>query len=259
MNFQLPYKPSCFLCSGLLAAVSLAHPAVAQTVVSSPSAAAPPIEPAQSLHQQAQEQLRQEEKQRVMKVIPDFNTSNIPDAVPLSPGQKFQLAFRGAIDPFAFVAAGLDAAFSQARDGFAGYGPGMAGYGQRFGASYADSFDSAMIGNALLPSLLHQDPRYFRRGTGSFGSRFFYALSTTVRCKDDRGRWVPNYSDIFGELAAGGISNLYYPRTDRGAGLTFERTLTQTAEGAIGAVFFEFWPDIARKNPFHRERAVAAQ
>lgn len=233
MRFQPPGKRPYFFIVLLAARISSAHLALAQSVPST--------------REEAQQQLKQEEEQRVMHVIPNFNTSNIPDAVPLSAGQKFQLAFRGAVDPFQFAAAGIDAAISQGRDGFAGYGLGAQGYAKRFGASYADSFDSAMIGNALLPALLHQDPRYFRRGTGSFSSRFFYALSTSVRCKNDRGKWVPNYSDVLGELAACGISNLYYPSTDRGVGLTFQRALTQSAEGAVGAVFFEFWPDISRK------------
>jgi len=256
MRFQTARQASCVLSVGLLAATatSAQNPAP-----SSSSEVASAIQSSQSVHEEAEQQLKAEEKQRALKVIPDFNTTNIPDAAPLSPGQKFQLAFRGAIDPFQFVAAGFDAAFSQARDGFAGYGPGMAGYGQRFGASYADSFDSAMIGNALLPSLLHQDPRYFRKGTGSFPSRFFYALSASLRCKSDKGNWEPNYSDLFGAVAAGGISNLYYPRTDRGVGLTFQRALTQTAEGAIGAVFFEFWPDIARRNPFRKVPSETAK
>lgn len=186
-----------------------------------------------------------------MRIIPNFNTSFIPNAAPLSPGQKFQLAFRGAVDPFQFVAAGIDAAISQSRDGFSGYGEGAQGYGKRFGASYADSFSSGMLGNVLFPVLLRQDPRYFRKGTGSFTARFFYAVSTSVRCKSDKGKWAPNYSDLLGSLAAGGISNLYYPASDRGVGLTFQRAMTQSAEGAVGAVFFEFWPDISRKLSRH--------
>ena len=130
---------------------------------------------------------------------------------------------------------------------YPGYGQGAQGYGKRLGASYADNFDGTLLGGAVFPVLLHQDPRYFRKGSGSFKSRLFYAVSTTVRCKNDRGAWEPNYSNVLGNIAAGGISNLYYPSTDRGAGLTLERALTVTAEGAIGTVFVEFWPDISKK------------
>ena len=179
--------------------------------------------------------------------MPNFNTSYVQDAVPLSPRQKFSLAFHSAVDPFVFFAAGVDAAYSQATNDFPGYGQGWGGYGKRFGASYADDFDGTMIGNAILPIILKQDPRYFRRGTGTFKSRLIYSISTTVWSKNDNGKWGPNYSNVLGNLAAGGISNLYYPSSDRGAGLTIERGLTVTAEGTLGALAYEFWPDVAQR------------
>jgi hypothetical protein len=179
--------------------------------------------------------------------MPNFNTSNVKDAEPLTAAQKFQLAAKGAFDPFTFAVAGVDSLISQAQNDFPEYGQGTQGYAKRFGAAYADSFDSTMIGNALFPALLKQDPRYFRKGTGSFGGRLWYAMLSTVRCRDDDGRFAPNYSNVLGNIAAGGISNLYYPSADRGAGLTFERAATVTAEGALGAVFIEFWPDVSRK------------
>ncbi|MBV9405977.1 MAG: hypothetical protein JO211_11575 [Acidobacteriaceae bacterium] len=141
---------------------------------------------------------------------------------------------------------------SQWQNEYPGYGQGAQGYGKRMGAAYADSFDGTLLGNALFPALLHQDPRYFRKGTGSFSSRLLYAVSTTVICKGDNGHWQPNYSNVLGNLAAGGIANLYYPSSDRGVGLTFERSITVSAEGAIGAVVYEFWPDISRKL-FHKQ------
>lgn len=195
----------------------------------------------------AADELRVEEQQRILGVMPNFNTSNIQDAAPLSPEQKLQLAAKEAFDPFTFAVAGLDAGLSQAQNDFPEYHQGALGYAKRFGASYADSFDGTMIGNALFPILLKQDPRYFRKGTGSFGSRLWYSFMSTFKCKDDDGAWRPNYSNVLGNIAAGGLSNLYYPPSDRGVGLTFERAATVTAEGAIGAVFFEFWPDISRK------------
>jgi hypothetical protein len=201
----------------------------------------------QTEKERAAEQLKQEQRQRILGVIPAFNSSDLQNAARLSPGQKFHLAFRSATDPFAFFAAGLDSAINQYQNDYAGYGQGMAGYAKRYAASYVDSFNGTMLGNALFPTLLHQDPRYFRKGTGSFSSRFFYAMASTVRCKGDSGNWQPSYSNILGNFAAGGISNLYYPAGDRGAGLTVTRALTVTAEGAIGALGYEFWPDIARK------------
>jgi hypothetical protein len=192
-------------------------------------------------------QLRQQEKQRIAGVVPNFNVSYNEDAAPLSRKQKLHLAFHTAIDPVSFAVAGFDAGLSQAEDDFTGYGQGAQGYAKRFGASYADNFDGTMLGNAIFPILLKQDPRYFRRGKGRFTTRLLYSISTTVWCKNDNGSHGPNYSNILGNLAAGGISNLYYPASDRGAGLTFERGFTVTAYGAFGGVFNEFWPDIAKK------------
>jgi hypothetical protein len=197
--------------------------------------------------EKAEQQLRQQEKQRIAGVVPNFNVSYNADAAPLSRKQKLHLAFRTATDPVSFGVAAFDAGLSQAEGDFPGYGGGAQGYAKRFGASYADNFDGTMLGNAIFPILLKQDPRYFRRGEGSFISRFLYSVSTTVWCKNDNGSHGPNYSNILGNLAAGGISNLYYPASDRGAGLTFERGLTVTAYGAFGGIFNEFWPDIAKK------------
>ncbi len=194
----------------------------------------------------AQQQLKQEEKQRILGVVPNFSTTDIQDAAPLTAKQKFQLDLRSSLDPFEFVFAGLDAGEEQAEDTFPGYGQGAAGYAKRFGASYADTFDGGLWGNAILPVLLHEDPRYFRKGSGPFMNRFLYSAWTTIWCKRDNGNWGPNYANVAGNFVAGGISNLYYPQSDRGVELTLTRALTVTAEGAIGSEFVEFWPDISR-------------
>jgi len=201
----------------------------------------------------AQEQLKQQERQRILGIIPNFNTSLIPNAEPLSPSQKFHLAFKNTMDPFQFVMSGIDAGLSQHSDDFAGYGQGGQGYTKRFAASYADAFNATMFGGAVFPVILHQDPRYFRLGAGSFKKRLFYAISATVRAKADEKKWKPNYSSLLGNLAAGGLSNLYYPPSNRGVVLTFERAFTETAAGAIGTVFVEFWPDMSHKL-FHTPR-----
>jgi hypothetical protein len=98
-----------------------------------------------------------------------------------------------------------------------------------------------MIGGAILPSLLKQDPRYFYKGTGSIRSRVFYAIANSVVCKGDNGHWQTNYSGIAGGLAAGGISNLYYPASNRsGLALSFENAAIGTAESAAQNLFQEF-------------------
>ena len=209
-------------------------------------------QPKISAHEKAKQELHQEEKQRILGVVPNFKTSNVPDAAPLSSGQKLQLTFHLALDPFQFVAAALDAGHSQWRNDFSGFGRGGAGYARRFGAAYADQASGAFWGNFVFPSLLHEDPRYFREGKGAFKHRFLYALATTFWTKNDNGTWGFNYANVLGNLTAGGLSNVYYPASDRGAVLTFERAATVTAEGAIGSLFVEFWPDISQK-VFHRK------
>jgi hypothetical protein len=117
----------------------------------------------------------------------------------------------------------------------------MQGYAKRFGAAYADMATGTLIGGAILPSLLKQDPRYFYKGTGSTKSRILYAVANSVICKGDNGKWQANYSGILGGLAAGGISNLYYPAQDRnGVGLTFENALIGIGATAAANVLQEF-------------------
>jgi hypothetical protein len=193
----------------------------------------------------AQEQLQDEEKQRVLGIFPNFYAVYGPFAAPLSSRQKFHLAWRYSIDPVTIGITGITAGVEQANNDFSGYGQGAQGYGKRFGAAYADVFVGNMLGGAVFPSLLKQDPRYFVKGTGSVRSRALYAISMAVICKGDNGHWQFDYSGILGGLASGGISNLYYPASDRnGAALTFENTLIGTAESAIGNLFQEF---VARK------------
>jgi hypothetical protein len=194
-----------------------------------------------SRHDLAEEQIHLQEKQRVLGVFPNFYVTYNWNAVPLTSKQKFKLALRTAVDPVAFLGAGFAAGIEQAADGYSGYGQGAQGYGKRFGASYTDAFDGTMLGGAVFPSLFHQDPRYFYKGTGTTRSRILYAISTVVICKGDNGKWQPNYSNLLGSLAGAGISNLYYPSTNRnGAELTIRNALVGSASGAIGALFQEF-------------------
>jgi hypothetical protein len=189
----------------------------------------------------AQEQIKLEETQRVFGVIPNFYVSYVHNPVPLSEKQKFELAWKTSIDPVSFLAAGAFAGIQQADNTFSGYGQGAAGYGERFGANFADNFIGNMIGAAILPSLLKQDPRYFYKGTGTTQSRVLYAIANSVVCKGDNGHWQPSYSAILGGLAAGGISNLYYPASSRsGVRLTFENALIGTGSGAAQNLFQEF-------------------
>jgi len=199
------------------------------------------VEVSDSQVEVAQEQIKEQEKQRVLGVIPNFYVSYVPDAVPLNTKQKFELAWKTTIDPVSFVLVGAIAGIQQANNSFSGYGQGAQGYGKRYGASFADFTIGTFIGGAVLPSLLKQDPRYFYKGTGTRRSRALYALANAVICKGDNKKWQPNYSSMLGSLAAGGISNLYYPAKDRnGARLTFENALIGIGASAGANLIEEF-------------------
>jgi Carboxypeptidase regulatory-like domain len=200
-------------------------------------------------------QIKEQEKQRVLGFIPNFYVSYVPHAAPLSPKRKFQLAWKSASDPVTFAAVGFVAGLDQAGDRWGAYGQGAQGYAKRFGATYADVFVGTFIGSAALPSLLKQDPRYFYKGTGTKRARILYALANSVICKGDNGNWQANYSSIAGNLAAGGISNLYYPAQDRnGVGLVFSNALIRIGETAVANIFQEFiapklTPNLPRRTP----------
>lgn len=182
----------------------------------------------------ATEQVQLEEKQRILGIIPNFYVSYEGDSTePLTPKLKFQLALKVSYDPVTIGGVALLSGFKQAADS-PSYRQGLKGYGERFGATAADGFTDIMIGGAILPSLLRQDPRYFYQGTGSTKSRVRHAVLSPFIARGDNGKWQPNYSSIGGDLASSAISNLYFPESDRGAGLVFSQFALGTAE-RIGA------------------------
>jgi Carboxypeptidase regulatory-like domain len=188
----------------------------------------------------AEVQIQEQEKQRVLGVIPNFFVSYDPNAVALRPKQKFELAWKTTIDPVTFILIGAVAGIQQSQNTFGGYGQGAQGYGKRYAAGFADFVSGTFIGGAILPSLLKQDPRYFYKGTGSKRSRALYAIATSVMLKGDNGRWQPGYSTMFGSLISGGISNAYYPSHDRGASLVFENAAIGIGTTAAANLFQEF-------------------
>ena len=189
----------------------------------------------------AEQQISAEVKQRIIGVLPNFYVSYIANAAPLTRKQKFKLAIKVTVDPVTFLTTGVTAGIEQAQNDFSGYGAGFDGYAKRYGATYGTRVASTFFGAALLPSLLHQDPRYFYRGKGRIITRALYAVSTVVICKGDNGHWQPNYSNVLGNLAAGGISSLYYPDSDRhDAQVTVDNILIGVGTGAIGTLFQEF-------------------
>jgi hypothetical protein len=209
-------------------------------------------------------QVKAEEQQRIAGVMPDFNVVIGGVAPPISPRQKFDLVYHTSIDPFTIGLAAVLGGYDEISGSHNGYGWGPGGYFKRFGAQYADNVDGAFWGNAVLPSLLHQDPRYFRKGTGSIKSRILYSALSSVICRGDNGHKQFSISNIGGNLISGAISNLYYPSNERGIGLVFDNALQVTAEGAVGAQLLEFSPDLIalyhrhRQNVMDRKAAAAA-
>jgi len=231
-------------------------PAQGVAVRPDPPAAVEQASQLKDQREKAEEQVKEEEKQRVMGVVPAFNVTYHNDAVSLSAKQKMDLAFHTTFDWATIAGAYAIAGYHEAANDLSGFSWGPKGYFERAGAAYMDAFDGTIIGNGILPSLLHQDPRFYRLGHGTVRHRMLYAMATSFVCKhDNTGKWEPNYSNVLGNIASGAISNLYYPGSNSGVGLTISTGMIQTAEGTLGAIFQEFWPDISRrylhKDPTH--------
>jgi hypothetical protein len=207
--------------------------------------------------QLATEQVKLQEQQRVLGVLPNFYTSYVWDAAPMTTGLKFNLALKSATDPVTFLGAGFIAGIEQANNTFPGYGQEAGGYGQRLGAAYADDVIARMLGSAIFPSLMKQDPRYFYRGSGSTKSRLLYALAATFVCKGDNGHWQPAYSYFAGSFGAGAIATLYHPDGTGTATLVLRNGLIDTGGHALNNVVREFLlrkltpkvPDYAQGKP----------
>jgi hypothetical protein len=193
-----------------------------------------------STEQIAVEQVRIAEQQRVFGFIPNFYVVyDSKNAVALPAKLKFKLAMRVSVDPVTVAGVAFMAGINQMAN-TPDYVQGMKGYGQRVGTVAADSFSDILIGGAILPSVLHQDPRYFYQGTGTTSSRLRHALFYPFICKGDNGRWQPNYSSLGGDLGSSAISNAYYPQSNRGPGLVFGNFAIGTAERMVSGVAQEF-------------------
>lgn len=202
----------------------------------------------------AQAQIEEQEKQRVFGVLPNFYVTYIPNPVSLSAKQKFELAWKSATDPITIVGIGAMAGFDQAGDRWGAYGQGAQGYAKRFGATYVNVFGATFVGGAIMPSILKQDPRYFYKGTGTKRSRILRALSSSIMCKGDNGRWQPNYSNIVGSFAGAGLGALYLPANDRrGTRFVVSSALIRLGETSLAGVLQEFV--LPRFTPNHPTRS----
>jgi Carboxypeptidase regulatory-like domain len=192
-----------------------------------------------SAEEVATEQVKIEERQRIFGFIPNFYVSYDQNAAPLTTKLKFELAAKVSFDPVTFFGVGIAAGAEQAGN-HPNYPQGWKGFGERYGADYTNGFTDIMIGGAILPSLLHQDPRYFYQGTGGTKSRVLHALTTPFVTRGDNGQRQPNYSTIGGDLASAAISNAYYPASNRGVGLFLGNFLIATGQRAAANLAQEF-------------------
>lgn len=208
----------------------------------------------------AEEQLELQLHQKVLGFLPNYYSSYDWNAVHMWPRQKFKISYRSEIDPVTFVIIAGEAGMDQFYGRFSGYGGGVTGYAKRYGADYTTEFTGSMIGDAILPSLLHQDPRYFYKGTGSAGSRALYALSRSLIVRGDNGHSQFAYSRVIGDLAAGGIANAYYPAENRGVGLVLSSAAVDIGANAVTNLIREFIlpgltshvrKDVKEKSPIH--------
>ena len=204
------------------------------------SATASSVDVTANPQQVALAEVQEQEHQRIFGVFQNFYTSYIWKAEPMPQAMKYKLAARTLLDPTSFVVTAGLAGAEQYEGTYPGYGPGISGYGKRFGAALADSTSTRLIGSAILPSILHQDPRYFYQGSGSITSRTFHAVSSALVTRSDKGNNQPNYSHLGGSLASAGISNLYKPDASRGVGLTFQTFGVNIAGTMVGNIFREF-------------------
>jgi hypothetical protein len=188
----------------------------------------------------AVEQLHLEEQQRVLGFIPNFYVSyDATNAAPLTTKLKFKLAMKVATDPVTIIGVGFMSGIDQAAN-TPNYVQGAKGFGQRFGANAAGEFSDILIGGAILPSLLHQDPRYFYQGTGGTRSRLMHALAAPFVCRGDNGHRQINFSSMGGVIGASALSMTYYPHSNRGTGDVFVAFSVSEAERAFAAIAQEF-------------------
>jgi hypothetical protein len=188
----------------------------------------------------AVQQLKVEEQQRVFGFIPNTYVVYEPHPEPLTARMKFELAYKDLTHPMFFARTAAWAGVQQARDDPNEWGQGTKGYSKRLGAGFADGVTGSLISNAILPSLLHQDPRYFYQGTGTTESRALHAMLAPFVCKGDNGAWQPNYSQLGGSLIAYSISTAYYPSSDRTAGHVFQTFGIDMGLHVIGSLAQEF-------------------
>jgi hypothetical protein len=184
---------------------------------------------------------------RMFGVLPNYRTvEDSADVEPLTTKRKFYIASKDSFDyPIYFLSAAF-AGISQLENENADFGQGLKGYAKRYGAAYVDQMLGNMMTEAVVPTLLHEDPRYFRRGSGSKLGRTAYALTRIFVTRTDAGLNRINSSELLGNSVAVAISNAYYPES-RNVADNLEKLALQCGTDALSNVLKEFWPDVKRK------------
>jgi hypothetical protein len=236
----------------IIALLAAALPALAQQPAAagtSPNDQAKPDEKKDADQKKDPDQPAVKTNDRLFYALPNYLTvENADQLPPLTAGQKFKLQARSQFDLVEFPWYGFLAAISQAQNSEPGYGQGADGYAKRYGAAWGDGGIENFMTGAVLPSLLHQDPRYFQLGKGSFWHRTRYAVGRILITRSDSGNKEFNSSEIFGSAFAAGVSTYtYHPHDDKTLSNTASVWGTQVALDAMTFVVKEFWPDIKRR------------
>ena len=208
-----------------------------------------PVEPTPADRQMKHESAEASEQARgrILGIIPNYRTSSSLDNYkPLTTREKFKIASDDSFDRGTFALGALFGGLGQATGSTKSFGQGAAGFGKHFGTAYGDLLIGNYMSEGVYPSILHQDPRYFRRGIGSGPSRLGYSISQIFRVHRDSGGTQFNYSEWLGNATAVAISNAYYP-DQRSAGSSISKLTMQIGVDAVGNILKEFWPDLQRK------------
>jgi hypothetical protein len=249
----------------LIAMVALASPAPAlaqaqqQQQPAAPLPDAPkakdpqdPAKPADAVGKSKLEKETGTVNDRIFEVMPNYGTvESANELPPISSGQKFRLATAGVFDYFTFPFIGALAAIDQANNSPKSWGQGWGAYGQRYGASFADNGIGTMMTTAIFPSMLHEDPRYYQMGKGTFSHRAYHAVNRLFVTRTDSGNERFNTSEIVGNAVAAAFSNVYHAPEDRTVGRNFGTLGMLIMWDGLSNEMKEFWPDIRRK-VFHK-------
>jgi hypothetical protein len=194
------------------------------------------------------DQQHEPSKNHILWIIPNYRSDEKPGEIkPLTPAEKMKVSLDDSFDPSAFLVAGIFAGISMAERQYAPFGTGAQGFGKYYGGAFADQAIGNIMTEGLFPVVLHQDPRYFVKGTGGFWKRTGYAISREFVTRGDDGLNHFNTSELAGNAVAAGISNFYYPASDRSFANTADKWGQQIALDTFFNVTKEFWPDVRNK------------